>query len=105
MTDYESKLKINHLSNIIKFTNEINHISPILTNIYKEEYYQKIQENNKKIISLRCKNKKCYKIFIDPNDYEVVNIEKENKRKRHANKFTMKVKCNKCNYISKVKLE
>lgn len=102
MADYESKLKINHLSNIIKYTNNIN---PILNSIYKEEYVQKMKEHNKKIVSIRCQNKKCYKIFIDSNDYEIVNIKKENKRKRHENKFKMNVKCNKCNFISTIKLE
>ena len=102
MTDYESKLKINHLSNILKI---VDKICPLLNNIYKEEYYQKIKEQNKKIISLRCQNKKCNKVFIDSEDYEITKIKKENRRKRNNNKFKMNLKCKKCNYISIIKLE
>ena len=102
MTDYELKLKINHLSNIINVSSKI---SPILNNIYKEEYIQKVKEHNKKIIYVRCHNKNCHKIFVDSGDYEIINIKKENKKKRHVDKFKMNVKCNKCNFISTIKLE
>ena len=97
MTDYETKLKTEHLSKIIELTSKIN---PILNNIYKEEYFLKLKENNKKMILLRCKNKNCYKIFTEPNDYEIINTRKENKRKKIDNKFKMNIKCKKCNSLS-----
>ena len=97
MTDYETKLKTDHLSKIVELSSKIN---PILNNIYKEEYFAKLKENNKKMILLRCKNKNCYHIFMDSNDYEIVNTKKENKKKKFDNKFKMNVKCKKCNYIS-----
>ena len=102
MTDYESKLKLNHIENIVKASNGLN---TLLNNIYKEEYYKKVKEYDKKIVSVRCLNKKCNKIFFESNDYEIVNIKKENKRKRNGNKFKMIIKCNKCNYISTINLE
>ena len=101
MVDFESKLKINHLSNIMKVSNKI---SPLLNNIYKEEYISKLCESNKKIISIRCQNKKCYKIFLDANDYEIVNIKKDNQTKINPNKFNMNIKCKECNFISAIKL-
>ena len=92
MTDTESKLKLNYLSNIIKYSKTIN---PTLNNIYKEEYYSKLLENNnKKIIIIRCKNPKCNKIFLDSKDYEIdINIKKQNRKKL----LITKIKCNACN--------
>ena len=97
MTDYESKLKMKYLSDIINFSAKIN---PLLNNIYKEEYYSKLKEQNKKMISLRCKNKSCYQIFINSDDYEIINTKKEKIKNKQDNKFKMNIKCNKCNFIS-----
>ena len=102
MTDYESKLKLNHLLKIISYSDKI---SPLLTRIYKEEYFSKLANNNKNIVSVRCQNKKCSKIFIDSNDYEIINIKKDKNLKKNENKFKMNVKCNSCNHISSIKLE
>ena len=97
MTDYESKLKTSYLSKIVELSSKIN---PLLNNIYKEEYYSKMKDINKKMILLRCQNSNCYKIFMDSNDYTIINIKKENKRKMKNNEFKMNIKCNKCNCIS-----
>ena len=97
MTDYESKIKTSFLSKIVELSSKIN---PLLNNIYKEEYYSILKETNKKMISLRCKNNNCNKIFIDSNDYQIINKKKENKRKMKDNKYKMNIKCNKCNFIS-----
>ena len=101
MTDYESKLKTDLLSKIVELSSKIN---PLLNNIYKEEYYSKLKEDNKKMISLRCQNKNCYQIFMDSSDYEIINTKKDNKRKKQDNKFKMNVKCNKCNFLSSFEL-
>ena len=97
MTDYETKLKTSHLSNIVELSSKIN---PILNNIYKEEYYTKLKENNKKMILLRCKNKTCYQLFMNTDDFEIINTKKENKGKNKNNVFKMNIKCNKCNFVS-----
>ena len=97
MTDYETKLNMNYLSKIINFSSTIN---PLLNNIYKEEYYEKLKEQNKKMISLRCKNKICYQIFMNSDDYEIINSQKEKRRKKQDNKYKMNIKCNKCKYVS-----
>ena len=97
MTDYESKLKTAHLSNIVELSSKIN---PILNNIYKEEYFSKLKENDKKMKLLRCKNKTCYQLFMNSNDFEIINTKKENKGKNKDNIFKMNIKCNKCNSVS-----
>ena len=102
MTDYETKLKTSYLSKIVELSSKIN---PLLNNIYKEEYYSKLKDSDKKMILLRCKNKNCYQIFMDSNDYEIVNTKKENKRKKQDNNFKMNIKCNKCKFVSSFKLD
>ena len=97
MTDFESKLKTDHLLNIVELSSKIN---PLLSKIYKEEYYVKLKEKNKKMIMLRCENKNCYEIFMNSDDYEIINTKKESKRKKLDNKFKMNIKCKKCNFIS-----
>ena len=97
MTDYESKLRTNILSNLVEISSKIN---PLLNNIYKEEYHAKLKENNKKMILLRCKNKYCYQLFLNPDDYQIINTKKDKNRKKQDNKFKMNVKCNKCNHVS-----
>ena len=101
MTDFESKLKTDLLLNIVELSSKIN---PLLNTIYKEEYYAKLKENNKKMILLRCKNKNCYQLFMDSSDYEIINTKKENKRKKLDNKFNMNIRCNKCNFVSSFNL-
>ena len=97
MSDYESKLKMTFLSKRVELSSKLN---PLLNNIYKEEYYSKMKDINKKMILLRCQNSNCYKIFMDSNDYQIMSTKKENKRKKRDNKFKINVKCNKCNSIS-----
>ena len=97
MTDYETKLKTSYLSKIVELSSKIN---PLLNNIYKEEYYSKLKDSDKKMILLRCKNNNCYKIFMNSNDYTIINTKKENERKMKNNEFKMNIKCNKCNCIS-----
>ena len=101
MTHYESKLKLNHLSNIMKISSGIN---TLLNDIYKEEYYKNKKENENKIVSVRCNSKNCNNTFIITNGYEIVSIKKE-KRKNHGIQFKMYIKCKKCNYISTINLE
>ena len=102
MTDYESKLKTDLLSKMVELSSKIN---PLLNNIYKEEYFSKLKENNKKMILLRCQNKNCFQIFMDSGDYEIANTKKENKRKKQDNNFKMNIKCNKCKFVSSFKLD